>query len=138
VVTTETTTTGRDRRGRRPEDRRAAPAATNDLLDALDELEDLARTDLERTRLMISRVRDLRTRILDGDPLPDIVSGEPRPLVVELISESIRGLQTVGAELRRTEAQALRAHGLTIDHIARLFGVSHQRVSALLRGAEPS
>jgi predicted transcriptional regulator len=35
--------------------------------------------------------------------------------------------------VRRTEARTLHREGLTMDQIAQLFGVTRQRVSALLR-----
>jgi transcriptional regulator len=41
-------------------------------------------------------------------------------------------LETAGAEFRAAEALALRAEGLTIEAIADLFGVTRQRISALL------
>jgi DNA-binding transcriptional regulator LsrR (DeoR family) len=37
--------------------------------------------------------------------------------------------------VRRAEARALYAEGLTMDQIAERFGVTRQRVSALLRKA---
>lgn len=42
-------------------------------------------------------------------------------------------LAAAAARLRRTQARALRDDGLTTDRIAELFGVSRQRVSALLK-----
>ena len=42
-------------------------------------------------------------------------------------------LETVGSELRASLALALRDEGLTIEAIAGLFGVTRQRISALLK-----
>jgi transcriptional regulator with XRE-family HTH domain len=42
-------------------------------------------------------------------------------------------LQEAVKQFRRTETRALRSQGLTLQEIARLFGVSHQRVWSLLK-----
>jgi CRP-like cAMP-binding protein len=42
-------------------------------------------------------------------------------------------LAKAASRLRRTQARALREEGMTTDRIAELFGVSRQRVSALLK-----
>jgi predicted transcriptional regulator len=57
---------------------------------------------------------------------------------VQLLTENARLLHAYGHRVRRTEARALHREGLTMDEIARLFGVSRQRVSALLRDPDPS
>ena len=44
-------------------------------------------------------------------------------------------LDTGGAGVRRAEARALYAEGLTMEQIAERFGVTRQRVSTLLRTA---
>jgi predicted transcriptional regulator len=54
-------------------------------------------------------------------------------LIVQLLTESAETLHEHGSRVRRTEARALHREGLTMDQIARLFGVTRQRVSALLR-----
>ncbi len=53
--------------------------------------------------------------------------------VTPIISTNMATLETAGAEFRAAEALALRAHGLTIEAIAELFGVTRQRISALLK-----
>ena len=50
-----------------------------------------------------------------------------------MITENIDTLHGIGARLRAAQAQALRDEGLTIAAIADLFGVTRQRVSALLK-----
>jgi transposase len=42
-------------------------------------------------------------------------------------------LHAYGNRVRRTEARALHGEGMTMDEIAKLFGVTRQRISALLR-----
>jgi DNA-binding transcriptional regulator LsrR (DeoR family) len=52
-----------------------------------------------------------------------------------LLTESSKALDTSGSNVRRAEAQALHAEGMTMEQIAERFGVTRQRVSALLRKA---
>lgn len=66
----------------------------------------------------------------------DIVSGESRPLVVESISSVLGALSTAGHAWRRDQAAALQAENVSINRIAALFGVTRQRISALLREAD--
>ena len=68
-----------------------------------------------------------------GRPWLDIVSAESRPLVVERVSAVLSGLAGAGSAWRRAQARALQAEQVSINRIAALFGVTRQRISALLR-----
>jgi hypothetical protein len=99
-------------------------------LDALiTELEDCVR-QLEHAR---ERAIELRRQRGDGRPWLDIVGGEERPLVVESISTVQASLSGAGSRFRREEALALQAEGVSINRIAAMFGVTRQRISALVR-----
>jgi hypothetical protein len=63
----------------------------------------------------------------------EIVNAEERPLVVESISTVLGSLARAGHEWRREQASALRAEQVSINRIAAMFGVTRQRISALLR-----
>jgi DNA-binding transcriptional regulator LsrR (DeoR family) len=52
---------------------------------------------------------------------------------VQLLTQDSAALDIAGANVRRAEAEALYAEGLTMEQIAKSFGVTRQRVSALLR-----
>ncbi len=58
---------------------------------------------------------------------------EERPLVVELLTHTLSDLSDAGSNFRRIEARALYSEGLTMAQIAELFGVTRQRIAALLR-----
>ena len=68
-----------------------------------------------------------------GRPWLDIVSAESHPLVVESISSVIASLASAGSLFRREQARALNDEDVSINRIAALFGVTRQRISALLR-----
>ena len=103
------------------------------LVRALDDIETAAAENAERSLEVQRRTRELRDRLVRGEPLVDLVRDEKPPRVVELLSTNMASLETSGAELRAAQALALRAEGLTIAKIADLFGVTRQRISALLR-----
>jgi hypothetical protein len=102
-------------------------------LRALDDLERVLEDEAGRQRAIKQRIRQIRRLRAAGKPYADIVPGEERPLIVQLLSESRLALDDVGARVRRTEAQVLHSEGFTMDRIAELFGVTRQRVSGLLR-----
>jgi hypothetical protein len=90
------------------------------------------------TQLVDARTRAgglLRER-KTGRPWIDIVSAESRPLVVESISTVLGALATAGHAWRREEAAALQSEAVSINRIAAMFGVTRQRISALLRERE--
>ena len=103
------------------------------LLAALDEIEVAAQGNLERSRELQRRARRFRRQLHAGKGLVDLVQQEQAPRMVELLSTNMTSLETAGAEFRAAEALALRAEGLTIEAIAELFGVTRQRISALLK-----
>ena len=77
----------------------------------------------------MSRIRRARAAGLRSS---DAVTDEDGPLIVQLVTESSAALDRSGANVRRAEAEALYAEGMTMDQIAGRFGVTRQRVSALL------
>ena len=94
-------------------------------------------TELDRCVDELGRAR-LRAETLlrerrSGRTWTDIVSGEPRPLVVERISTVLAALATAGHAWRREQAAALQGEQVSINRIAAMFGVTRQRISALLK-----
>jgi malate synthase len=89
--------------------------------------------DLEQAR---TRAQELQAQRAEGRSWHEIVSGEERPLIVEQVTSALSALADAGGQWRRTQAQALHDESVSINRIAELYGVSRQRVSALLRGRE--
>lgn len=71
-----------------------------------------------------------------GRTWTEIVTRESRPLVVERISTVLATLARAGHTWRREQAAALQREHVSINRIAAMFGVTRQRISALL--TEPS
>ena len=84
------------------------------------------------------RAQQLLTQRRSGDSWLDIVTGEARPLVVERISTVLSALAGAGSSWRRAQARALQAEQVSINRIAAMFGVTRQRISALLRDSPGS
>lgn len=103
---------------------------------ALQALETLVR-ELDRCAADLHEARLLAERLLaerrDGRAWLDIVSAETRPLLVERVSGVLSGLSGAGSAWRRAQARALQDEQVSINRIAALFGVTRQRISALLR-----
>jgi DNA-directed RNA polymerase sigma subunit (sigma70/sigma32) len=100
---------------------------------ALRELDRALDENVERARRMKRRIAELEQAYKTGRPIKEIVPEEQTPLIVELLTQSAEALDTYGSRVRRAEARVLHREGLTMGQIARLFGVTRQRVSALLR-----
>lgn len=96
----------------------------------------LAQTLRDGTRAsaqLLDRIEAVLAQRRDGVTYSEIVRHSSGALVVELVSEHVARLQEAGSRVRRAEARALRTEGATMTEIARLFGVSPQRISELLR-----
>jgi hypothetical protein len=104
-------------------------AAGRALVQLVGEL-DVVVAELSRARI---RALELQEQRGEGMSWYDIVSAEERPLIVEQISSAMASLATAGGQWRREQAAALSAEGVSINRIAALYGVTRQRVSALLR-----
>lgn len=85
--------------------------------------------DLTEARRRVDQLERLRT---DGMSWHEIVTQEERPLVVEAVTRALDDLGSVGGRFRREEARALHREAVSITRIGKLFGVSRQRVSAIL------
>jgi hypothetical protein len=110
--------------------------AEDEFLEALTALEDILDDQGRRARLIKKRIAQIRRRRSKGASYTEIVSKNDSPLIVQLLTESSIALDTCGADVRRAEARALYAEGLTMVQIAERFGVTRQRVSTLLRTAD--
>jgi hypothetical protein len=105
----------------------------DEFLEALTALEEVLADNGRRAGLIKKRIAQLRRLRARDVPYTELVISEDGPLIVQLLTESSTALDSCGANVRRAEAEALYAEGLTMERIAKSFGVTRQRVSALLR-----
>ena len=106
---------------------------SDDVLNALDELESVLRENAESERLLAKRIAEVRLARENGREWKAILGDEDEPGTVQLVSTILRRQSEASGYLRRSLVVALRAEGQSIPSIAHLFGVTHQRVSNLLR-----
>lgn len=105
----------------------------NDLLHALSDVESGLNDNIERSIEMQRRVQLFRDQIEAGASIHETILAEPTPRAVEMLTANAAALETSGARFRARLAHTLRDEGLTIEAVADLFGVTRQRISALLR-----
>src|SRR4051794_26997676 len=112
----------------------AAPSeGGDDALAALCELDAAMACSISELSRSRERIADLRQQRAHGKSWRELVTTADRPLVVESLTTVLERLNAVGGRFRRAEAHALHSDGLSMERIASLFGVTRQRVSALLR-----
>jgi hypothetical protein len=108
-------------------------SGSDEVLKALDELETVLRENAESERLLAQRIAEVRLARENGREWKGILGDEDEPGTVQLVSTILRRQSEASGYLRRELVVALRAEGQSIPSIAHLFGVTHQRVSNLLR-----
>jgi hypothetical protein len=106
---------------------------TDEVLAALDAVVDALTENRARSEKALGRAAQIRAQRQDGWSYTQIVEQSTDQLLVELLTANVLALHTVGHRLRTAEAQALRREGLSTVRVAQLFGVSRQRIIALLR-----
>ena len=102
---------------------------------ALRDLERTLNANAQRMAQVKRRITEIRRQRSAGRSYREIVEATQGDLSVQLITEATQALDEVGARVRRTEALALYREGMTMEEIAEKFGVTRQRISALLRDA---
>jgi len=110
-------------------------APTDPFRKALLDLDRVLDVNLEHITVIKRRIAEIERQRSDGLSYTEIVEGASGPLLVQLITESRQALDGFGGRVRRAEALALHQEGMTMEAIAERFGITRQRVSALLREA---
>jgi len=113
-----------------------APAAadpSDDVLDAIEDLVAALAANAQRIEETVRRADAIRRERAAGRSYRQIETAWGEPVIVELARQNLAELSKAASRLRRAEVHALYAEGMTMEQIAVLFGVTRQRVSALLR-----
>ncbi len=111
-------------------ERAAEPAAE---LAALDDLAGRIERNATDERRLAQRIRRLRAGRAGGQPWAELLGPGGVGMVIALAGAIARRATVAGAALRRLLARGLRDEGRTVSSIAAELGVSHQRVSSVLR-----
>jgi hypothetical protein len=111
----------------------AADADGDQVMAALDDLTATVEANARDGKLLVRRIDELRRARAAGRPWREILGRQRTPGALDLVGRMLNRLGESSAGLRRPLASALRREGLSIPSVARIFGVSHQRVSTVLR-----
>ena len=115
------------------------PAAPDDpVLDAIDGLLAAARENIVAWVGVMARAESIREQRRSGVPYSDMHIDTTTPPIIDAVSRNQERLGVAAAALRRSLAHALAAEGMSHADIARVFGVSRQRVGMLLRNEPDS
>lgn len=117
-----------------PMHRGGAVGESDEVLSALGELSTVLKQNAERESALFQRIDELSVARENGQEWTVILASEDGPSTVQLISTILRCHSDASGHLRRSLAIALQEEGRSMSEIARLFGVTHQRVYNLLRG----
>ena len=109
----------------------------DDVVEALNQLVAALERNKARIDQAIERAAVLCEERRTGRSWKEILDDEGRPVVIAIIGENLDEIYTAGGRFRRVLAKQLYDEGLSMEQVARVFGVTRQRVSALLRGSEP-
>jgi DNA-directed RNA polymerase specialized sigma24 family protein len=107
--------------------------AEDEVLDALDALIDALNRIPGQIDFVATRAEVMRDERARGATYAEILNSGRGTLMPEVLTTNLTSVLGASSRLRRAAATALYAEGLSMDKIAQLFGVSRQRVSALLR-----
>jgi len=112
------------------EEHAAGRDVTLEALDALAvALEQLAKDH----EVLEERLKHLHSQRAAGRPWREILAEEDPPGTMQIVSQMLACLAKASGTLRKELVDSLRREGVSIPAIAKLFGVTHQRVSNLLR-----
>ena len=103
-------------------------------LDALRALVAVLDANEERNRYVRGRATQIELLLQQGYTWQQILSTEERPLIIDVLGQSMALLNEVGGRFRREEARCLVAEGVKEQEIADLLGVTLDHVRAMLEG----
>src|SRR5206468_12047113 len=109
-------------------------AGEDSALEALRALIKMLDANEERNRYVRGRAKDIEALLAQGYTWQQVLSTEERPLIIDVLGQSMALLNEVGGRLRREEARRLVAEGMREQDIADLLGVTVDHVQAMLEG----
>jgi hypothetical protein len=112
-------------------DERAA-GREDEVIEAIEALAGAVEANSDDEKLLTERLDDLRRERERGTPVTRALSEESSPGTMQVLGRVLSRLMDSSGNVRRALARAMRNEGTSIPAIARIFGVTHQRVSNIL------
>ena len=103
-------------------------------LEALRALVKVLDANEERSRQLRGRAGQIESLLQQGYTWRQVLATEERPLIIDMLGQSMALLNEVGGRLRREEARCMLAEGVKKEEIADLLGVTLDHVDAMLEG----
>ena len=104
----------------------------DEVLDAIDALSDAVEANIDDEKLLTQHLEDLRRERERGVPMTQALTAEGSPGTMQVLGRVLYRLMDASGNVRRALARSMRSEGTSIPAIARIFGVTHQRVSNIL------
>lgn len=104
----------------------------DDVVEALDTLAEAVQQNKNDEQVLVDRVQGLKRARLSGSSMTEAFGREPLPGTMQVLGQMLGRLMEASGTARRSLARAMRSEGTSIPQIARLFGVTHQRISNIL------
>ena len=104
----------------------------DEVIEAIDALAEAVEANTDDEKLLTERLDDLRRERERGTSITAALSQEGSPGTMQVLGRVLSRLMDASGNVRRALAQAMRSEGTSIPAIARIFGVTHQRVSNIL------
>ena len=108
--------------------------AEDSALEALRALVKVLDSNEERSRQLRGRASQIESLVQQGYTWRQVLATEDRPLIIDMLGQSMALLNEVGGRLRREEARCMLAEGVKKEEIADLLGVTLDHVDAMLEG----
>ena len=100
---------------------------------ALGALLDAIKANRKDEARLVKQVKDLRRLLDQGTPVTTALSSESLGDTLPLLSRALGRSMSTSGRVRRALVRSMRAEETSIPAISRAFGVSHQRISNILR-----
>jgi len=105
---------------------------------ALDEVAEAADEIVLDQQRLARRARSMSRQSQLGGSWLQILERERQPGLLVLMTRSAARLHEVSGRFRHALGQALVDEGLSTRQVAKIFGVTHQRIWAMLKRAAPA
>lgn len=99
---------------------------------ATDALNDALERNAGDERLLSRKLGQLKRARAEGRPLTATLRAEEDPATMQVLGRILARLMDASGQFRRAVARGMRGEGTSIPAIAKVFGVTHQRVSNIL------
>lgn len=103
------------------------------MVEAIDDVSSAVEENVNDEEALLSELARVRSDRVAGVPMGDSLSGLGRPRALVLMNGIVDRLTVASARLRKVLVNALVRDGESVTSIATRFGVTHQRISSILR-----